>query len=251
VGAVMPEGMTGRRFLRHIALDGPRRYLDAQSIVRPYELAALFTPEASARMARYDPWQESIAHLGAAGDWMSGVQYGDLQTYLPLDVLTKVDRMTMAHSIEARPVLLDHKLVEFAATVPQQYLLRNGTTKYIFKRAMRGILPDGIINRQKHGFAVPWAHWFRGDLSGFIRDVLLSDASRQRGILDPAYLTHLLKLHEGGRNLDDHLWTLVSFELWCRANLDGPRSVAVAARPRAQQAGTIAHLTLGSSAASH
>jgi asparagine synthase (glutamine-hydrolysing) len=220
VGAVMPEGMTGRRFLRHIALDGPRRYLDAQSIVRPYELDALFTPEASARMARYDPWQESIAHLGAAGDWMSGVQYGDLQTYLPLDVLTKVDRMTMAHSIEARPPLLDHRLVEFAATVPPGLRYREGTTKYLFKQALRGVLPDTIIDRRKQGFAVPLARWFRGPLYGFARDVLLSERSRTRGVLNPAAVERQLQLHQRGRDLDLQLWTMLSFELWCRRFLD-------------------------------
>ena len=91
--------------------------------------------------------------------------------------------MTMAHSLEARPPLLDHKLVEFAATIPARFRLHGGTTKYLFKQAMRGILPDAIIDRQKHGFAVPLARWFRGELAGFARDVLLSDTCRQRGIL--------------------------------------------------------------------
>jgi len=220
VGAVMPEGMTGRRFLRHLALDGPRRYLDAQSIVRPYELETLFTPEATARMARYDPWEEPMAHIGAAADWMSGVQYGDLQTYLPLDVLTKVDRMTMAHSIEARPPLLDHRLVEFAATVPPSLRYREGTTKYLFKQALRGVLPDAIIDRRKQGFAVPLARWFRGPLSGYARDVLLSQSSRTRGVLNPAAVERQLQLHQGGRDLDLQLWTMLSFELWCRRFLD-------------------------------
>jgi len=222
VGAVMPEGMTGRRFLRHIALDGPRRYLDAQSIVRPYELETLFTPEAAARMARYDPWEEPMAHLGGAGDWMSGVQYGDLQNYLPLDVLTKVDRMTMAHSIEARPPLLDHRLVEFAATVPPGLRYREGTTKYLFKQALRGVLPDGIIDRRKQGFAVPLNRWFRGPLSEYARDVLLSTSSRDRGVLNPAEVERRLQLHQGGRDLDLQLWTMLSFELWCRRFLDEP-----------------------------
>ena len=111
-------------------------------------------------------------------DWLSAVQYRDLHTYLPLDILTKVDRMTMAHSLEARPPLLDHRLVEFAATIPARFRLRGGTTKYLFKQAMRGILPDGIIDRPKHGFAVPLARWFRGDLAGFARDLLLSETCR-------------------------------------------------------------------------
>jgi asparagine synthase (glutamine-hydrolysing) len=217
----MPEGMRGRRFLRHLALDGARRYLDAQSIVHPDEMAALFTPEAAARMAPHDPWRASIDHLCTPPDWISAVQYGDLQTYLPLDVLTKVDRMTMAHSIEARPPLLDHRLVEFAATVPPELRYRDGTTKYLFKEAMRGLLPDAIIDRRKQGFAVPLARWFRGPLFGYARDVLLSPRSRERGVLNPAAVERRLQLHQRGRDLDLQLWTMLSFELWCRRFLDG------------------------------
>ena len=112
--------------------------------------------------------------MSRRGDWLAAAQYDDINRYLPLDILTKVDRMTMAHSIEARPPLLDHKLVEFAATIPARFRLQDGTTKYLFKKAMRGILPDSIIDRPKHGFAVPLARWFRGELAGFARDVLLS-----------------------------------------------------------------------------
>jgi asparagine synthase (glutamine-hydrolysing) len=220
VGAVMPEGMRGRRFLRHLALDGPRRYLDSQSIVHPDEMERLFTPEAAARMAPYDPWHGPMTHLCSGPDWISAMQYGDLQGYLPLDVLTKVDRMTMAHSIEARPPLLDHRLVEFAATIPPELRYRDGTTKYLFKQALRGILPDRIIDRRKQGFAVPLARWFRGELSGYARDVLLSASSRQRGVLNPATVERWLQLHQRGRDLDLQLWTMLSFELWCRRFLD-------------------------------
>src|ERR1700692_3016733 len=110
--------------------------------------------------------------------WLSALQYSDLHGYLPLDILTKVDRMSMAHSIEARVPLLDHKMVEFAATVPADMRLRGVTTKYIFKQAMRGILPDEIIDRPKRGFAIPLGQWFRGQLEGFASDLLLSQASR-------------------------------------------------------------------------
>ena len=128
--------------------------------------------------------------------------------------------MTMAHSLEARPPLLDHRIVEFAATVPARFRLRGGTTKYLFKQALRGVLPDAIIDRPKHGFAVPLAHWLRGDLAAFARDVLLSASSRQRGIFDARHVERLLALHRRGRNLDLQLWTMLSFELWCRRFLD-------------------------------
>jgi asparagine synthase (glutamine-hydrolysing) len=85
---------------------------------------------------------------------------------------------------------------------------------------MRGILPDEIIDRRKQGFAVPIAYWFRGRLSSFLRDLLLSDTSRRRSIFDPAYVEQLIRWHEQGRPLEMQLWTLLSFELWCRTFLD-------------------------------
>jgi asparagine synthase (glutamine-hydrolysing) len=212
--------MKGRRFLRHLALSGSDRYLDAQSLFHADEMPSLFQQGAF----------EQIGFAGGHGvgagfgrpdaDWLSDIQYRDLHHYLPLDILTKVDRMTMAHSLEARPPLLDHKLVEFAATIPARFRLNGGTTKYLFKQAMRGVLPDSIIDRQKHGFAVPIARWFRGELAGFARDVLLSDTCRQRGILDTRFVGKLLELNNQGRDLDLQLWTALSFEMWCRRFLD-------------------------------
>jgi len=221
IGHLMPEGMTGRNFLRHLALDGAERYVDASTMFRADDMRKLFREDVWRRLAQYDPRTESLAMLSHGGDdWLAAVQYRDLHTYLPLDILTKVDRMTMAHSLEARPPLLDHRLAEFAATIPARFRLQGGTTKYLFKQAMRGILPDAIIDRQKHGFAVPLATWFRGDLATFARDVLLSEPCRQRGYLNTKYVEQLLALNARGRNLDLKLWTTLSFELWCQRFLD-------------------------------
>ena len=93
---------------------------------------------------------------------------------------------------------------------------------------MRGVLPDSIIDRQKHGFAVPIAQWFRNDLAGFARDLLLSDTCRQRGIFDLRYVERLLQSNQRGRNLDLQLWTILSFELWCRRFLDSRPRLAEA-----------------------
>jgi len=226
IGGRLPHGARGRRFLRHLALDGAPRYLDASTLFHDDEIGALFQPDARAAILDHDPWADPLLETGpaeagrCAGDWLARLQYRDLHRYLPLDILTKVDRMTMAHSLEARPPLLDHRLVEFAATVPARFRLRGGTTKYLFKQALRGVLPDAIIDRPKHGFAVPLSHWFRGDLSAFARDILLGTTCRQRGIFDARSVERLLALHQRGRNLDLQLWTLLSFELWCRRFLD-------------------------------
>jgi asparagine synthase (glutamine-hydrolysing) len=233
IGALLPHGTYGRRFLRHLALEGTRRYLDASSLFHTDEFPRLFRRSALEQLLHHDPSADALCAPGNGGsDWLSAIQYRDLNRYLPLDILTKVDRMTMAHSLEARPPLLDHPLVEFAATIPARFRLRGGTTKYLFKRAMRGWLPDGIIDRPKHGFAVPLADWFRGDLAGFARDLLLSDTCRRRGIFEPRYVDRLLRSNERGRNLDLQLWTILSFELWCRRFLDGPPPSATAARTR-------------------
>src|SRR5205814_8418545 len=107
---------------------------------------------------------------------------------------------------------------------------------------MRGILPDAIIDRKKHGFAVPLGQWFKGRFNDFLHDLLLSDTSRQRGILNAGHVEHLIRLHRGGRPLDNQLWTLISFELWCRTFLD-QRAVPRKRSNGAQSAAVIAAAT--------
>ncbi len=225
LAAALPKGVRGRNFLRHISLSGWERYLDSVTLFRREERRRLFRPEVFELMSGYDPWRVELECLeGARGDWLSALEYLDLKSYLPLDILTKVDRMSMAHSIEARVPLLDHVLVEFAATIPPDLRLRHGTTKYIFKLAMKGLLPDVTIDRPKQGFAVPLGRWFRGRLSSFVRELLLSEESRKRGIFNPDHIERLLARREKDRELDLELWTLISFELWCRTFLDGRSS---------------------------
>ena len=229
IGSALPDGTRGKRFLQHLALDGAARYLDASMLFRGPEMQRLFRPDVYEQIARHDITGDATALLNHGGDdWLAGVQHFDLNAYLPQDILTKVDRMTMAHSLEARPPLLDHRLVEFAATIPARFRLRNGETKYLFKQAMRGILPDRIIDRQKQGFAVPLARWMRKDLATFSRDVLLSSAAERRGIFNLPYVEHLLRLNDRGRDLDLQLWTILSLELWCRRFID--RSAPAPAR---------------------
>jgi asparagine synthase (glutamine-hydrolysing) len=237
-GAALPEGARGKRFLQHLGLDGHKRYLDASMMFRGGDLRRLFQPDAFEQLARRDAGAAAERGLRSGSNWLDGVQYFDLNNYLPDDILTKVDRMTMAHSVEARPPLLDHRLVEFAATVPARLRLRDGTTKYLFKQAMRGVLPDRIIDRPKQGFAVPLAKWLRQDLAVFARDILLSGRAAQRGIFNVKQVERLLQLNQQGRNLDLQLWTMLSFEMWCRRFLD--QRVAAPARVHSPAVGNIA-----------
>jgi asparagine synthase (glutamine-hydrolysing) len=235
VGAMLPDGTSGKRFLQHFALDGPRRYVDASAMFRADDLWRLLHEDAHRMIANHDPAGDAARSFGTGDDWLSAVQRWDLAAYLPLDILTKVDRMTMAHSIEARPPLIDHRIVEFAATVPARFRLHNGRTKHLFKQAMRGVLPDHIIDRPKHGFAVPLAQWLRKDLAVFARDILLSRTARERGVFNLRYVERLLQLNDRGRNLDLQLWTILSLELWCRRFLDAPAREHADAPARSMQ----------------
>jgi len=232
LGKALPDGMRGRNLLRHLSLTGPERYLDALTLFRQEGKQRLFQPEAFEQLSNADAvdYARSLAHSN--GDWLSALQYLDLKRYLPLDILTKVDRMSMAHSLETRVPLLDHKLVEFAATIPPELRLRGGTTKYIFKRAMRGILPDEIIDRPKRGFTVPLGRWFRSQLGNFVQEILLSETCRQRGIMNTAYIEQMVTRRHHRGDLDIHLWTIISFELWCRIFLDGRSTIQPASGPR-------------------
>jgi asparagine synthase (glutamine-hydrolysing) len=161
----------------------------------------------------------------------------DLHSYLPLDILTKVDRMSMAHSIETRVPLLDHRLVEFAATIPPELQIRDTTRKYVFRRALEGTLPPEILARPKRGFAIPLGRWFRGELAPFVSDLLFASRSRDRDIFNREYVERLLRWHGRGRDLDLQLWTLISFELWCRTFLDGGTPPVGRSVPRRARAG--------------
>ena len=218
VGDRMRDGQTGRRFLQHIALDGDARYLDSLRLMSAVERRALLHPDAAAELSADAAAGRALPDPG--GHWLSRLQQYDLRRYLPLDVLTKVDRMSMAHSIEVRVPLLDHKVVEFAATIPPEMQLRGDTTKALFRRAMRDVLPESVLVRPKRGFAVPLGDWFRGGLESFARDLLLSDTSRERRLVSPEYVEHVLRLHAAGRPMDLQLWTLISLESWCRCFVD-------------------------------
>jgi len=223
LGDRLPEGATGRELLRHLALVGAERYLDAGTLFRVDQRRRLFRPEPLARIGDEDPLVETRRALDEEPvHWLSALQRLDIERYLPLDILTKVDRASMAHSIEARVPLLDHPLVELAARIPPELQLQGRVGKALFKRALAGRVPRPILDRPKRGFAVPLGAWFRGRLSNVLRELLLSERSQRRGIFEPAYLAELLDRHDAGRPLDLELWTLASFELWCRRFLDQP-----------------------------
>ncbi|MEN3330353.1 MAG: hypothetical protein V7638_5160 [Acidobacteriota bacterium] len=145
----------------------------------------------------------------------------DQMTYLPNDLLVKVDIATMAVSLEARSPFLDHHVIEFAASLPQNLKLRRLTSKYLLKKVLRKLLPSENLKRRKMGFGVPVGHWFRGKMQPFLREVLLSEKALRRGLFKPEAVRQLIELHvRGERDYSQQLWTLLMLELWFNRFID-------------------------------
>ncbi|CAN5257412.1 amidotransferase 1, exosortase A system-associated [soil metagenome] len=184
--------------------------------------ANLFSAETRSRIQDLDPYtrQNQWIEKADAEDTLDKLLYADTKTYLH-ELLMKQDQMSMAASIESRVPFLDHKLVEFTARMPHEMKLRGGTTKWILREAMKGILPDEIIHRKKMGFPVPVGNWFRGPFKHIIDEYVLGNRAMDRGIFDHEYVSSLVARHNAGENHDERLWSLLNFEIWQRRFIDG------------------------------
>ncbi len=169
-----------------------------------------------------DPYLEMsrLFNRSEEGAMLDRMLYTDTKTYLH-ELLMKQDQMSMAASIESRVPFLDHKLMEFSASMPLNMKLRGRSTKYVLRRAMKNVLPEEILTRSKMGFPVPIGKWFRGEFRHIIDDFLLSDRSLGRGIFEPDAVRQLVARHMNGENHDERLWSLVNFEMWQRRFIDG------------------------------
>ena len=164
-----------------------------------------------------------------SGSLLARLQRWDQRHYLPDDILVKVDRASMAHSLEARCPLLDHRVVELAAAQPAFRHGDKAITKRLFREVIRPWVPAGVLTRPKRGFGVPLRRWFKDGMVGWAREILLDARSMQRGWTRGAEVRALLDQHEqGSRDHAKRIWALVSLELWARRHVDG-----VAARSRA------------------
>jgi asparagine synthase (glutamine-hydrolysing) len=207
VSDALPEGTRGKNFLRHFSLPRMQRYIDAISLFPDRALRNLLEPGTAAASP---PLFEDALRESRGLDALSRLQDLDLRTYLPGDILTKVDRMSMAHSLEARVPLLDHPLVEFACGLPADLRMRGEQTKFLLRRILRGRVPDEVLTRPKRGFAVPLSSWFGKRLPNFFRD-RLGNGSRleELGIQAPAVRALVNLFEQRGR--EDHcqrLWAL-------------------------------------------
>lgn len=225
---LLPHGAPGKRLLYNLSLPPVERYLDSISYFAPRLLRRLLNQDVINSLdgdADTD-YVTRISGLDGVG-MLSQMQAMDFKAYLPGDILVKVDRMSMAHSLEAREPLLDHKLVEYAACLPANLKVCEGISKYLFKQIARDYLPAQIVDRKKRGFGIPLQKWFKEQLPAFFLDILLDSKTQQRGYFERKELAMFLD-RQLGASQPMQLWILAMLELWHRAVLYGvPRGPAV------------------------
>ncbi len=231
-----PRMFRAKTTFEALARNPVQAYFHSVSLLRGPARQALYSPALKRALAGYDAFQVFDHHASHAqtDDPLALIQYLDLKTYLVGDINTKVDRASMAHSLEVREPLMDHPLVEWLATLPSNLKVRGGEGKFLLKRAMEPALPSDVLYRPKMGFAVPLARWFRGPLKQRVRDALLGERLLSTGWFDADTLKRLVDEHQSGRR--DHsapLWSLLMFEAFLRQGVE-TRAMPQAARPTAE-----------------
>ncbi len=219
IAARRRPGSWGREFMALLGMSPLDRYHRMMTYQSGDALVALLTPDARTDLAldMRSAGFEQLAAAAGTDDYLSMLQYIDIHHYLPGDILTKVDLTSMLTSLEARVPLLDHVVMEHAARIPPEAKIRNGSGKHVLKQAMRSHLPAEILDRQKMGFGVPLAAWFRKDLKDFARDLLSDRRTRERGIFQTDTVSRLLDMHIGAqKDYSSQLWSLICLELWFR-----------------------------------
>ncbi len=218
----LPSAFFGRRFLFNISLPPRDRYLDGLSLLPAcHRERAFFSDEFLDSFCNAAPPLHAFENYfdsAPADKLLSRLLYLDTKTYLPGDILTKVDRMSMAASLEVRAPILDHHVVEWAARLPENIKFRDGHGKYLLKKlAARVGVPQEVLNRPKQGFALPLVHWMRGELKDDLLPILVEPRTLERGYFNRQAVRALLEEHSRGRR--DHsaqIWMLLMFELWHR-----------------------------------
>jgi asparagine synthase (glutamine-hydrolysing) len=210
-----------KRFIKVAGESRSGRYVQWMSYFRPAQKQKLYSPEFRSRLNGSEATAWLAERYGAVSgngrDALDAILALDIESYLPYDLLVKMDIASMANSLEARSPFLDHKVLEFAATLPAGMKIRGKTLKYLLKKSSRDLLPPEVLDRRKMGFGVPVGDWMRGDLRPLLDDVLLSDESLQRSYFDAEYVRSLVAAHIDGRqNNGDQLWALLWLELWHR-----------------------------------
>ena len=222
-GALMPDPRGGRlgRVGERLHLPFAERYLSGVALTRPDLARALHADSGGASHYRLPLLDAPGADLGAGDSVLDRAVAIDLQSYLPDDILVKLDRMAMANSLEGRAPFLEPGLAGFALRLPEKLRVRDGRGKHLLRRVAGRWLPSSVLTKPKQGFAIPLAEWFRGPLSGLAADTFASRTFRERGLIDPATATGLLAEHATGRaDRSETLWQVLCLELWAQRFLD-------------------------------
>lgn len=216
-----PKLFRAKTTFEALARDSIEGYFHGVSVMSDAMRARLFSKAFRRNLQGYRAIEVMRQHARRAPDHpLSRVQYLDMKTYLVGDILTKVDRASMAHALEVREPLLDHKLMEWWSGLPPKLKLKGREGKYIFKKALEPYLPNDVLYRPKMGFSVPLAEWFRGPLRQRLRDAVLGETLKSSGIFNQAYLKELVDQHQSGRrDYSATLWTVVMFEAFLRRQL--------------------------------
>lgn len=231
VGHFLPHWFPGKYFLDYAAGDKRHRYVYGLALVpRPLRQILLRPEWQPEYLGERDPMQEPLRLMQQSGvsSPLLECMFLDTLQYLPCDILVKVDRMTMAHSLEARPPLLDHEFLEFVASLPVDLKYsRNGRQKHVFKQAVAPVVPAGLLDRKKAGFAVPLQSWFAGPLAPLLNDCVLTNGYC-REYLDPQVIRMLLEENRRGRrDYGLQLWAVLMLELWLRRVLSSNHAFTI------------------------
>lgn len=214
-----PKVFRAKSTLEAMARDSAEGYLHSVSILSNQMRSSLFSADLKRDLQGYRAIEvfRRYARQAPTDHPLSLVQYLDMKTYLPGDILTKVDRASMAHALEVRVPILDHKLVDWISTLPPELKLRGREGKYIFKKALESYLPKEILYRPKMGFSIPLASWFRGPLKQRVRDSILGETMSGSGLFERSYLETLVNQHQSGRrDYSASIWTLMMFDAFLR-----------------------------------
>jgi asparagine synthase (glutamine-hydrolysing) len=217
------RGFRLRRIAERLRQPFPDSYLSGVAVTRESVAGDLFgeaiTPSANGHYGGLD----AVARASEGLDALDRCVAIDFASYLPDDVLVKLDRMAMANSLEGRAPFLDHRVVEFGVRLPRELRVKGHRGKYLLRKVAARWLPPDVLSKPKHGFGIPLAKWFRGPLAGLAADLLGSRAFRERGLLRPDAAQRYLKEHLAGQaDYGELLWLILSLELWARRYLDGP-----------------------------
>jgi asparagine synthase (glutamine-hydrolysing) len=241
---VLPQDVKGRKFLWNLSLSSRDRYLDGLSFLPALDRErSLFSDELLAQAGQFEnPLRqyEQFYDEAPAQDALSRLLYLDTKTYLTADILAKVDRMSMATSLEVRVPMLDHEFVEWTAGLPIEWKFRNGTRKYLLKKLAERIgIPPALLHRPKQGFSLPLVHWMRDEMRSGLLSILTEPRTLQRGYFKPKEVRAMLDEHyRGYRNRAGAIWLLLILELWHRNFLEARGVESPNLMPEVAGAGT-------------